>query len=260
MHNLQRAWFTFLALGLVTVIVSGLIGQPPASLSSAVALPHSLLHRVGTNLRLASVALADRSDLREQLSDAENRIQQLEQENRELSLSVAQLTEVLQIQTDQSPGVALTGSVIGVSSSNLLSRLTLNKGTQDGVMTNMVATVPQGLVGVVVESSRNTSVVRTVLDPQARIGITVRDRGGQGVAMGLPGGNIRVFDFIEVENVQVGDLIETSSIGGLFPRGILVGTVVEVPPRDPNELRRTFTVEPAVDLATLLEVALISPL
>lgn len=77
--------------------------------------------------------------------------------------------------------------------------------------------------------------------------------------MGLPGGLIRVSDFIEAEEVQVGDLVETSSIGGLYPRGVLVGTVVEVPPRDPNGLRRSFTVEPAIDLSILLEVALISP-
>lgn len=260
MHNLQRAWFTFLALGLLTVVASGLIGQPPAALTSAVALPHSLLHRVGTNLRLASAHLADRSDLRERLEQAEALIQQLQQQNRDLGLSVQQLTEVLQIQTDQSPGVALTAPVIGVSSSNLLSRVTLGKGAADGVMANMVVTVPQGLVGMIVDTAGSSSVVRTVLDPQSRIGITVRGRGGQGIAMGLPDGNIRVIDFIEVEGVQVGDLIETSSIGGLYPRGVPVGTVVEVPPPDPNELRRTFTVEPAIDLSTLLEVALISPL
>ncbi len=259
MPSLQRAWFTFLALGLLTLIASGLIGQPPAALSAAVALPHNLLHRVGTNLRVASQALADRTNLREALSEAEATIFELERRTRELSLSVQQLTEVLQIQTDQSPGVALTAPVIGVSSSSLLSRLTIGKGSSDGVMTNMIATVPQGLVGMVVETTSGSSVVRTVLDPQSRIGITVRGRGGQGVAMGLPGGLVRVTDFIEAEAVQVGDLIETSSIGGLYPRGVLVGTVVEVPPRDPNGLRRTFTVEPAIDVSILLEVALISP-
>ena len=119
--------------------------------------------------------------------------------------------------------------------------------------------IPQGLVGRVVETSAGSAVVRTVLDPQSRVGITGRGRGGQGIAMGLPDGNIRVADFIEVDEVRVGDLVETNSIGGLYPRGVLVGTVVEVPLRDPNGLRRTFTVEPAVELSTLLEVALISP-
>lgn len=259
MLNLQRAWFIFLGLGLMTLILSGLIGQPPAQVTAAAALPHNLLHRVGTNVRLASEALADRSDLRESLTAANAAIFELEQQNRDLSLSVAQLSEVVQIQADQSPGVALTAPVIGLSSSTLLSRLTLGKGRNDGVVTSMVVTVPQGLVGMVVDATGGTSVVRTVLDPQSRVGITVRGRGGQGIAMGLPDGNIRVSDFIEVDEITVGDVVETSSIGGLYPRGVMVGTVVEVPPRDPNELRHTFTVEPAIELATLLEVALISP-
>ena len=259
MSSLQRAWFTFLALGLLTLVASGLVGQPPASLTAVVAMPHNLLHRVGTNLRLTAEVLADRTDLRQSLGEAQATIDELERENRSLSLTVQQLSEVLQIQADQSPGVALTAPITGVSSSSLLSRFTLGKGVDDGVRLSMVATVPQGLVGMVVEAGPNSSVVRSVVDPQSRIGITVRGRGGQGVALGLPGGLIRVTDFIEAEPVQVGDLVETSSMGGLYPRGVLVGTVVEVPAPDPNGLRRVFTVEPAIDMSTLLEVALISP-
>ncbi|MDQ3460213.1 MAG: rod shape-determining protein MreC, partial [Deinococcota bacterium] len=60
--------------------------------------------------------------------------------------------------------------------------------------------------------------------------------------------------------VEPGDLVETSSRGGLFPRGIVVGTVVQVKPRDPNSLRTELIVRPAVDLRGLLEVALIEPI
>lgn len=259
MSSLLRAWFTFLGLGLLSVVVSGLLAEPPASLTAAVALPHNLLHRSGTNLRAALAVLADRRDLLQELGEADRAIQELERENRDLNLAVAQLTEVLQIQADQSPGVALTAPVTGLSTSTLLSRLTLGKGSRDGVLPNMVVTVPQGLVGMVEDVSGSSAVVRTVIDPQSRIGITVRNRGGQGVAMGLPGGNIQITDFIEADPVSVGDVVETSSIGGMYPRGVKVGTVVEVPARDPNALRRTFRVEPAVDLSLLLEVALISP-
>lgn len=259
MSRLLRAWFTFLGLGLLTMVMTGLIAEPPAALTAAVALPHNLLHRSGSNLRAALTALADRQDLRAELAEAGRQIQELEQDNRDLSLAVAQLSEVLQIQADQSPGVALTAPVTGLSTSTLLSRLTLGKGSSSGVLPNMVATVPQGLVGMVEDVAGTSAVVRTVADPQSRIGITVRHRGGQGVAMGLPGGNIQVVDFIEADPIRVGDVVETSSIGGMYPRGVMVGTIVEVPARDPNALRRTFRVEPAVDLSLLLEVALISP-
>jgi rod shape-determining protein MreC len=59
--------------------------------------------------------------------------------------------------------------------------------------------------------------------------------------------------------VQPGDFVETSSFGGIFPRGVLVGEVIEVTPKDPNTLRRSFVLRPTVDMSTVLEVALIAP-
>ena len=58
----------------------------------------------------------------------------------------------------------------------------------------------------------------------------------------------------------VGDVVETSSRGGLFPRGVTVGRVVEVMPKDPNALRREFLVQPSADVDKLLEAVLIRPL
>src|SRR5690606_2637456 len=123
----------------------------------------------------------------------------------------------------------------------------------------MPVTVPQGLVGIITEVTANTAVVRTIVDPQSRVGVSVRDRGGQGVVVGDVADQLRVTRFIQSQEVQVGDLVETSSYGGLFPIGVLVGVVQEVLPPDPNDLRRSFLVRPSVDLATLREVVLLAP-
>lgn len=259
MSSLYRAWFTFLGLGLLTLILTALVGIVPAELSSAIAMPHNLLYRAGSNVRVASNALADRRDLRALLAAAESRNADLDERNRDLALRVEQLQEVVQIHADQSPGVTLTAPVTGISTSVLLERLTLGRGARDGVLVGMPVTVPQGLIGLVTETTAGTAVVRAVTDPQSRVGVTVRSRGGQGIALGLPGGQIRVVDFIESEPVQAGDFVETSSFGGIFPRGVLVGEVIEVIPKDPNTLRRSFVLRPAVDMSTVLEVALIAP-
>lgn len=259
MSSLFRAWYTFLALGLLTFIITAFVGQVPSDLSSAVAMPHNLLYRAGINLRGTLSSLADRSDFRAEVEELRDLVAELEQRNRELALRVERLDEVVQMRENQSPGVVETAPVIGVSSGAVLERLTLGKGWRDGVEVNMPVTVPAGLVGIVTEVSASSAVVRAVTDLQSRVGVTVRGRDGQGVAMGEVGGLIRVIDYIEADPVQVGDLVETSSYGGLFPRGVLVGEVIEVRPKDPNELRRTFLLRPAVDLSTLLEVALIAP-
>ena len=123
----------------------------------------------------------------------------------------------------------------------------------------MPVTAPEGLVGIVIDTTGYTSVVRTVLDPQSRVGVTVRGKGGQGVVVGDVGGLLRVDRFIVDKPVTIGDVIESNAVGGLFPRGLPVGVVVEVLPPDPNELRRSFLVAPTVEIATLLEVVVIGP-
>lgn len=259
MSSLLRAWYVFLGLGLLTFVFTAFVGRPPAELGAAVALPHNVLYQAGVNTRDTALALADRRDLRAQLARLQEENARLRQERRDLTLQVERLSEVLRVSEDQSPGVVTTAPVIGVASGEVLDRLTLGKGTRHSVLQGMPVTVPEGLVGIVTEVASGSAVVRAVTDPQSRVGVSVRGRGGWGIAVGEIGGLIRVMDYVEAEPVAVGDVVETSSYGGLFPRGVLVGEVVEVLPKDPNELRRTFVVRPAVDLSTLLEVALIAP-
>ena len=123
----------------------------------------------------------------------------------------------------------------------------------------MPVTVASGLVGVVTNVSERTAWVRTILDPLLSVGVSVRGRGGQGIAVGEAGGVVRVSGYTEEAPVRVGDTVETSSRGGLFPRGITVGHVVRVLPKDANALRREFLVRPSAALDNLLEVALIRP-
>lgn len=259
MSSLLRAWYTLLALGLLTFVITAFVGRVPTDLTASVALPHDLLYRSGLNLRDTLRSLTDRSDLRNEVTALRRQTASLQQTNRDLELELQRLREVLSVRQEQSPGVVTTAPVIGGSSGPAFARLSLGKGRLDGVLVNMPVTVPEGLVGIVTDVSSHNAVVRTVLDPQSRVGVTVRGRGGQGIAVGEVGGRIRVTDFIAEKPVEVGDRVETSSYGGLFPNGVLVGTVEQVLPQNPNELRRSFIVRPAVDMSTTSEVVLLAP-
>lgn len=259
MSSFFRAWYAFLALSLATFAATAFIGRAPTTLSAAVALPHQVPYRAGVSLRTALQSMVDRRDLRRENAELQADLDTLRADARAQELEIARLREVLAIREDQSPGVIATAQVIGGSSGITVERLTLGSGRRDGVAVNMPVSVPAGLVGIVTDVSGGRSVVRTVLDPESRVGVSVQDKGGQGIAIGEIGGLVRVARYVESGPVTVGDVVETSSYGGLFPRGVRVGVVTEVMPPDPNELRRTFLVEPAVDLSTLLEVALIAP-
>ncbi len=259
MSSLLRAWYVLLALGLLTFAFTSFVGRVPADLTAAVALPHNLLFRAGVNVRTTLAYMADRRDLQRETAGLREEVAGLRQDNRDLELEVQRLREVLNVRQEQSPGVVTSAPVTGGSTGAALARLDLGKGSRDGVLPNMPVTVPSGLVGIVTDVARGASVVRTVVDPQSRVGVTVRGKGGQGVAVGEVGARIRVTRFIEDGEVAVGDEVETSSYGGLFPNGVLVGTVEEVLAPDPNDLRRSFLVRPAVDLSTLREVVLLAP-
>lgn len=259
MSSLLRAWYAFLALGLFTVLFTAFVGMVPADVTAAIALPHELLHRAGTNVRLALGSAVDRRDLRAEVASLGEQLAAEREAARQLELELARYREVVSVAQAQSPAVTAVAPVVGGDGGAELARLRVGLGESSGVRRNMPVTVAAGLVGIVTEVAQESAVVRTILDPQSRVGVTVRGKGGQGVAVGEAGGLVRVSRFMLDQPVAVGDVVETSSYGGLFPAGVKVGVVIEVMSVDPNDLRRTFLVRPSVELATVQQVVLLAP-
>ncbi len=257
MSNLLRAWYVFLGLGFLTFLFTAFTGQVPYRLSSGIALPNQLFFKLATNIREASKSMMDRRNVREENQALQQRVDTLLTEKRALEVRLERLEQLLNVRETQSPAAILTAPVTATSSSPILRQLTIGRGGNHGVVVNMPVTVPEGLVGLVTDVKERSSSVRTIVEPQSKVGITVRDKGGQGIAVGEIGGKVRVINFIEDEPIEIGDTVETSSRGGLFPRGLLLGKVIEPPIRNPNDLRIEFIVEPAVDVMTLQEVTLI---
>ena len=249
----------FVALALLTFALTAFVGRVPSSLSAAIALPQTALYRAGVHLRDSARSMVERRALRAEIEALEAERVALEEALRRAELQVEEFERLLHARRTQSPAALASVPVIARSAGGVADTLTLAIGGVDGVTNQMPATTGAGLVGVVTDVTGRTAVVRTLLDPRSRVGVTVRGKGGQGVAVGDVDGRVRVDRFVAEEPIAVGDVVETSAVGGLFPRGLRVGVVVEVLPQDPNELRRSFLVAPAVDLATTLDVVLIAP-
>lgn len=260
MSERLRAWYILLGLGLLTLLLLAFPGRVPASLSSAVALPQRLVYTASVNLRTFLASGRDRRELHAEVARLEEALARSRARVRALELETARYAQMLELRTVQSPGVVLSAPVVSRDLSAVQGHLELGLGQTGGVVHDMPVTVPDGLVGIVTRVSPKSAWVRTILDPASRVGVSVRGRGGQGIASGDVSGLVQVTSYAEAQPVKVGDTLETSSRGGLFPRGIVVGKVVRIEPKAPNALRRIFWVRPAADLDTLLEVALIRPL
>ncbi len=133
--------------------------------------------------------------------------------------------------------------------------LTINRGRTDGLERLAPVIVTRGVVGRVLELRRDSAVVQLVTDPASSIGGVVNRTRAQGLVEGVAGGRMRLKLAAREEGVTVGDLVFTSGIGGLFPKGLPLGRIVRVHPA--TGLFRLADLEPAVDLATVEEVLIL---
>lgn len=259
MSSLLRTWYILIALGLLSFAMSSFIGKIPYSISANIAMPTQIFFRAGENIRNAGISLSDRRDLQKLNKELNTQVAELKNDKRRLELELKDLAELLQVRESISPGAKLVAPIIGISPSSVLTSLSLGKGSNDGVRLDMPVTSPKGLVGIVTGVTNTKSSVRAITDPQSRVGISVRGAGGQGLVVGVAGDGdkLRVIGFLEEKPVKLGDIVETRSLGGLFPQGITVGVVSEIPTRPPNELRIEFSLEPAVNIRMLEKVVLI---
>lgn len=244
-----------------TQSTSGNVLKKPLSfLSNTIALPHNIFVASAANFRQYSSSILTKRNEQEVIEKLEIQVAELKSEQRQLELELENYRQVLGVRVFQSPAVIGTADIIGVSSGVLQDNLTINQGKAEGVVAFMPITVPEGLVGIVTNVQEHKAIVRTILDPNSRVGVTVQGKSGQGIAVGQLDGNLRIIDYFQEDTIKVGDLVETQSRKGLFPRGLPVGTVVQVMEKDPNSLTVEFIVKPSADIQNILAVSMIKPL
>lgn len=130
--------------------------------------------------------------------------------------------------------------------------LTIDRGRADGAERLAAVIVTSGVVGRVAVLRRQSAVVQVLTDPASSIGGVVLRTRGQGLVEGVAGGRLRIKMAVSEEALQPGDLVVTSGIGEMFPKGLPLGRVRRV--YSPTGLFRTAELEPAVDLSSVEEV------
>ncbi len=139
------------------------------------------------------------------------------------------------------------GEVVGQEPNPYLRTITINVGQADGVSVGMpVVTGGAVLVGRVVETGFHTSKVRLVTDTGHSVAAILQQSRATGLVVGQADGSLRMLYIPQEDTVQVGDIVLTSGLGGAFPRGLVLGQVVQVVKQD-FALFQEAIVNPAVD-------------
>jgi rod shape-determining protein MreC len=155
--------------------------------------------------------------------------------------------------TPQAPGRLRPVEVIYLDHSSWLRTLILHLGEQPARVDQPVVT-PEGLVGRVVEVSGPYAKVQLLTDRAAAASAVIARTRRQALVRG--GSDLLELDFVPLQaSVLPGDRVLTAGTDGIYPRGIPIGTVVEV--GDSGELFREVAVAPAVDFAFLDRVYLL---
>jgi rod shape-determining protein MreC len=155
------------------------------------------------------------------------------------------------------PAGAITASIIANSASSWFQSCMIDKGSADGVRRGMAVVTPLGVVGKVVAVTGSTAKVLLLTDPNSGIDVLVQRTRSRGIISGSLD-NVTVLKYVKrSEDIQEGDRLITSGLDGVFPKGMLAGTVIKVRKLSLG-LFQTVEVLPAVQSQNIEEVLIVA--
>ncbi|MDW8343336.1 MAG: rod shape-determining protein MreC [Verrucomicrobiae bacterium] len=182
-----------------------------------------------------------------------------EQLAREVARENRRLERLLKMRSRLPPTV-IGARVIGRDASNWWQSVLIDRGRDDGVRENCVVVSADGLVGKTTAVTRNSARVLLLLDEGCRVSAVLEQSREPGVVQGLPGRARCEMRYVGREaRVRPGEAIVTSGMGGVFPKGILIGHVLEARIDEQSGLYQRLEIEPATDFRRLEEVLVLCP-
>jgi len=174
---------------------------------------------------------------------------------RELLATQGRLEELLQFkQTINRP--VLAAQVIGLDPTGWFKSVIIDKGKWAGLRLDMPVVNAFGVVGRVVSVSSNYAKVLLIIDQNSAVDCLVQRSRDRGMLKGLMS-EICKLDYVAKSNdITVGDIVVTSGLGGVFPKGLPVGRILDVKEIS-GELFKDIKIRTAVDFSKLEEVLVI---
>jgi rod shape-determining protein MreC len=149
--------------------------------------------------------------------------------------------------------VLVQAKVVSVSGAAAPVSAVINRGTRDSVEVNMPIINQQGLIGRVVSVFDNVATVQLLTDPTHRVAARVAESRGMGIVRYSSTDGMLLDNYPIQDSIRVGDQILSSGLGGIYPPGLVVGTVAAVG-RPEEAPFCDVTVDPAANFNTLEEL------
>lgn len=257
--------FTIVVIGTVSTFTDS-VGQVGNILSVPLSPVQKLFTFTSKNFDAFISFFKDTKAIKQENELLRLKVTQLESENRELHKlreKNEELREAFNLKGLFDNYKIVGANIIAKDPGNWFDIFTVDVGLRDGITSDLaVVTADKGLVGRVLNSHVTSARVLAIIDEDSVVsGWIPKEKGGSVRISGnlfLKDDGLCRMDYIPSEvSVDYGDVVETSGLGGIYPKGIIIGRVIEVRYAD-DDFKRYAIVKPEVDFKKIEEVFILS--
>lgn len=208
-----------------------------------------------------STFFEDINNLKEENEKLKEQINELNNNLSELGVIKAEnktLREYANLADEYTEYSTVPAYIIDRDLSNLSSTIIINAGTRDGVQKNMPVVAAEGVVGYVISSTETTAKVQPITDPSSSTSAIMSISRDNIITKGELGeeNTLRATYISSDADLILNDDVETSGLGGIYPKGLKIGKLIEIK-EAPNITERYAIIKPAVDFSKLETVLVI---
>jgi rod shape-determining protein MreC len=153
---------------------------------------------------------------------------------------------------------SLVATVIGRAATQWSKIIFINKGSENGVRTHSAVVTNSGVIGQIIHAGLTTSKVLLTIDSRSAVDALFQGSRVSGVVVGTGKKQCQIKFVPNTAEINVGDQVLSSGLGGIFPKGLVIGTVSKVA-RKKQGLFQEITLAPSSDLSNLEEVLVFLP-
>jgi rod shape-determining protein MreC len=257
-RNFQTVIFVLVGVGLIALALGGyltplsrIVVNPFVSAQTWISERYQAISNMLTAPQDVLRLRQRNAELEAQVSSLQAQIIQLQQSLSETNI-VSALVDVARASPENQYQAA---AVIARDPSPFLQYVIINRGSDDGLRRGMPVVTQQGLVGRIAAVTAGAARVQMITDPASLVNVRVEPSKAQAVLTGQLSGDI-VLDMIpQGANVNPGDLVLTSGLGGGYPANILIGQISSIRSQD-QDLFQRGSVQTVVDFSKL-EIVLV---
>jgi rod shape-determining protein MreC len=188
--------------------------------------------------------------LREQLGQLQIKLQQ----ERAVAQQSRNLQHLLELRQRTELATTATTVIAGPAAPDFRT-VTVDKGTTDGLRPDQAVISPAGVVGRIIMPSARASKVQLLIDRNASAGALIERSRAQGVVIGNGSDRLRMEYVSSTADVQIGDLVVTSGIEGIYPKGFVIGQIESL--ERGAGMFSSIVIKPAVEFSSLEDVLVV---